>query len=383
MLEYANIRSGTRLSDWRVANGRTEPYDIRMWCLGNEMDGPWQLGHGTADEYGQLASKTAKRDAPDRPRPRARGVRQLERADAHLRRVGARRARAHLRRRRLHLVPRLLRASRTATSAASSPRPSNMDHFIDSVVATADHVKAVKRQRQDASTSRSTSGTSGTSSRYMNVDKITDVDAVAGRAAPARGLLLGARRRRVRQPADLAAQARRPRDRGEPRPARQRDRADHDRARRPGLAPDHLLPVRRDLAARARRGPRAEARQLRTYDTERYGVGQLVDAVATHDDETGETTVFLVNRSMDDERRVSSSTRSLLGAVAIESAHTLHDDDIHAANTLADQERVALRDERLVRRSPTASMRSRCRPCRGRRCRCRSRASQAVRPCTG
>jgi alpha-L-arabinofuranosidase len=45
VLEYANIRSGTRLSDARIGNGRVQPYRIRMWCLGNEMDGPWQLGH--------------------------------------------------------------------------------------------------------------------------------------------------------------------------------------------------------------------------------------------------------------------------------------------------------------------------------------------------
>ena len=60
VLEYANIRSGTELSDRRIANGTVEPYGIRMWCLGNEMDGPWQLGHGTAREYGRLAVKTAR-----------------------------------------------------------------------------------------------------------------------------------------------------------------------------------------------------------------------------------------------------------------------------------------------------------------------------------
>ena len=53
VLEYANIRSGTTLSDTRVANGRSEPYAITMWCLGNEMDGPWQLGHSSAEDYGK------------------------------------------------------------------------------------------------------------------------------------------------------------------------------------------------------------------------------------------------------------------------------------------------------------------------------------------
>src|SRR5690606_29749141 len=60
VLEYANVPGGTALSDARRANGREEPFDIRMWCLGNEMDGPWQLGHSTPEEYGRIASQTAK-----------------------------------------------------------------------------------------------------------------------------------------------------------------------------------------------------------------------------------------------------------------------------------------------------------------------------------
>lgn len=59
LLEYANIPGGTELSDRRRANGREKPFDIRMWCLGNEMDGPWQTGHMTAEEYGELALRVA------------------------------------------------------------------------------------------------------------------------------------------------------------------------------------------------------------------------------------------------------------------------------------------------------------------------------------
>ena len=59
LLEYANHPSGTALSDQRIANGTPEPHDIRMWCLGNEMDGPWQIGYMTADDYGKLAARTA------------------------------------------------------------------------------------------------------------------------------------------------------------------------------------------------------------------------------------------------------------------------------------------------------------------------------------
>ena len=60
LLEYANHSAGTALSDRRIAHGATEPYGIGFWCLGNELDGEWQLGHKTADEYGRLAAETAR-----------------------------------------------------------------------------------------------------------------------------------------------------------------------------------------------------------------------------------------------------------------------------------------------------------------------------------
>ena len=60
LLEYSNHPAGTALSEQRRANGRTEPFGIRVWCLGNEMDGPWQIGHKTAEEYGRLAAETGR-----------------------------------------------------------------------------------------------------------------------------------------------------------------------------------------------------------------------------------------------------------------------------------------------------------------------------------
>jgi alpha-N-arabinofuranosidase len=60
LLEYANHPGGTKLSDLRREHGAAEPFDIRLWCLGNEMDGPWQIGFKTADEYGRLAQETAR-----------------------------------------------------------------------------------------------------------------------------------------------------------------------------------------------------------------------------------------------------------------------------------------------------------------------------------
>ncbi len=60
LLEYANHPGGTELSDRRIANGAADPFGVRLWCLGNEPDGPWQLGRKTALEYGRLAAETAR-----------------------------------------------------------------------------------------------------------------------------------------------------------------------------------------------------------------------------------------------------------------------------------------------------------------------------------
>jgi alpha-N-arabinofuranosidase len=59
-VEYVNHPGGSYWSDLRKQNGRSEPWKTKLWCLGNEMDGPWQIGHKSADEYGKLASETAK-----------------------------------------------------------------------------------------------------------------------------------------------------------------------------------------------------------------------------------------------------------------------------------------------------------------------------------
>ncbi|WP_172124047.1 alpha-N-arabinofuranosidase [Devosia sp. 919] len=59
-VEYVNGPTGSYWGDLRKKNGRADPWYVKMWCLGNEMDGPWQIGHKTADEYGRLASETAK-----------------------------------------------------------------------------------------------------------------------------------------------------------------------------------------------------------------------------------------------------------------------------------------------------------------------------------
>ena len=60
LLEYCNFPSGTHYSDLRVKHGFKEPHGVKLWCLGNEMDGPWQICAKTAEEYGRAACEAAK-----------------------------------------------------------------------------------------------------------------------------------------------------------------------------------------------------------------------------------------------------------------------------------------------------------------------------------
>lgn len=59
-VEYCNGAAGTRYADLRAANGSSEPHAVPLWCLGNEMDGPWQLGHMPAELYAIRAQQAAK-----------------------------------------------------------------------------------------------------------------------------------------------------------------------------------------------------------------------------------------------------------------------------------------------------------------------------------
>ncbi len=60
VVEYSNHPKGSYLSDLRRKNGAEDPFGIKLWCLGNEMDGPWQMGAKTAYEYGRIANEASK-----------------------------------------------------------------------------------------------------------------------------------------------------------------------------------------------------------------------------------------------------------------------------------------------------------------------------------
>lgn len=60
LVEYCNAPVGTQYSDLRAKHGYADPHNVKYWCVGNEMDGPWQIGHLDAVAYGKKAREAAK-----------------------------------------------------------------------------------------------------------------------------------------------------------------------------------------------------------------------------------------------------------------------------------------------------------------------------------
>lgn len=144
ILEYCNHEGGTKYSDLRIKHGYKEPHKIKTWCLGNEMDGPWQIGHKTMDEYGRLAEETAKAmklidptielvscgssnlEMPTFPEWEST---TLEYTYEHVDYIS------------LHQYY----GNRNDDSADFLAKSDDMDNFIRTVIATCDYVKAKKR----------------------------------------------------------------------------------------------------------------------------------------------------------------------------------------------------------------------------------------------
>ncbi|MEV6348699.1 alpha-N-arabinofuranosidase [Actinoplanes sp. NPDC051851] len=144
LLEYANTTSGTARSEQRATNGRQDPFGVEMWCLGNEMDGAWQLGHRDATDYGKLAAMTA------------RAMKQLDRnlklvvcgsSNRDMPTFGAweRIVLEHTYDDVDLISCHAYYEEHDGDLASFLASGTDMDAFIDSVVATADHVRAVKR----------------------------------------------------------------------------------------------------------------------------------------------------------------------------------------------------------------------------------------------
>ncbi|MEL4320029.1 alpha-N-arabinofuranosidase [Leifsonia sp. YIM 134122] len=338
LLEYSNISGGTALSDQRIANGATDAFGVKMWCLGNEMDGPWQLGHRSADDYGKIASQTAK---------------ALRQVDPSLELVVCGSSSAHMPTfgewERVVLTHTYDDVDYISCHAYYEEKNGDldsflasavdMDHFIESVVATADHVKAVNGSSKTIDISFDEWNV-WYIDRYHGVDKIEGVDnwPVAPRLledaySVADAVVFGNLMISLLKHADRVTSA----------SLAQLVNVIAPIMTEPGgIAWKQTTYFPFAITSRLAQGRALELKlDAPTYSTEVYGEVPLVDAVATHDDETGRSAVFLVNRSQTEAITVTVDIGGL-GAVDILETHTLADDDLTAVNTLQDPERVGV-----------------------------------------
>ena len=337
LLEYANGDAGTELADERIRNGRTEPYDIRMWCLGNEMDGPWQVGHMSADDYGKIAARTAS---------------AMKTADKNLELVVCgssgsamptfgdweRVVLEHSYDSVDYISCHAYYQERKGDLGSYLASSLEMKYFIDTVVATADHVKHKLRSKKTIQLSFDEWNIwyldEHQASAEVNEEwriaprQLEDVYSVAD------AVVLGNLLITLLQ--------------------------NHDRVTSASLAQlvNVIAPIMTEpggaswrqstffpfsVTSRLARGDILTPRiDVGTYETAVYGAAPLVDAVATFDSDAGTSAVFLVNRSQTEAIEVSIDL-SDVGATTIIEAVTVHDDDVYAKNTLADQNRVGLK----------------------------------------
>jgi alpha-L-arabinofuranosidase len=344
LLEYTNVGSGTALSDQRVANGKTDAFGVKMWCLGNEMDGPWQLGHRSAEDYGKLASQTAK------------AMRQLDpsvelvvcgSSGAQMPTFGEweRVVLTHAYDDVDYISCHAYYQEKNGDLGSFLASAVDMDRFIESVVTTADHVKAVNRSEKTINISFDEWNV-WYLDRYENVDKIAGIDnwPVAPRlledaysvldAVVFGNLLISLLKHADRVTSASLAQLVNV-------IAPIMTEPGGDAWRQTTFFPFALTS---HLAA----GSALEVKlESDSYETDAYGRVDLVDAVATHDAHSSRTSVFLVNRSQNEDAVVTIDVSTLNGASLLD-AQSLWDEDIQAKNTLEDQERVGLKPNESV-----------------------------------
>ncbi|MEG9249240.1 alpha-N-arabinofuranosidase [Arthrobacter sp. Soc17.1.1.1] len=339
LLEYSNLPKGTDLADQRMANGRPDPFGVKIWCLGNEMDGPWQLGHRSADDYGKIASRTAK------------AMRQLDpsielvacgSSSAHMPTFGEweRVVLSHTYDDVDYISCHAYYEEKDGDLGSFLASAVDMDSFIESVVATADHVKAVRGSSKTINISFDEWNV-WYISRFENVDKIQGLDnwPVAPRLledcySVADAVVFGNLMISLLKHADRVTSASLAQlvnviapIMTEPGGPAWRQTTFFPFAITSRLAQGSVLELKLDAG---------------TYETSEYGVVPLVDAVATHDDATGATAVFLVNRSQTEETTVSIDIAALDAFHRVD-AQSLYDTDVYAKNTLEEPERVTMR----------------------------------------
>ncbi|MEU0946695.1 alpha-L-arabinofuranosidase C-terminal domain-containing protein [Streptomyces canus] len=332
LLEYANHPSGTALSDLRVANGTPEPHDVRMWCLGNEMDGPWQTGFLTADDYGKLAARTA-------------GAMKMADKDLELVVCGSsnsgmptfgdweRTVLEHAYDHVDYVSCHAYYQEHDGDLGSFLASATDMDYFIDTVVATADHVGYKKRSSRKINISfdewnvwyqKEHAESDEVNDEWRHAPRqLEDVYSVAD-AVVVGNLLMTLLKHSDRVTSASLAQL---------------VNVIAPIMTEPGgpawrQTTFYPFSITSRLAAGEVIRPVVEAP---TYTTARHGEASVVDAVATVDED--QAALFLVNRELTQATQVTVDVRSL-GSSRILEAVTLADKDAYAKNTLTEQNRV-------------------------------------------
>jgi alpha-L-arabinofuranosidase len=342
LVEYANHPGGTALSDLRIKNGASDPFNIKLWCLGNEMDGPWQIGHKTADEYGRLVQETAK------------AMRYVD-ADLELVACGSSNAGMptfgtweqtvlghaydEVDYISLHAYYEETEVDLTSFLASAV----DMDHFIESVVATADAVGAARKSRKkinlsfdewnvwyqsrDAPDSLKQVSAAGWSYHSRLIEDIYTVTDAVVVGTLLNSLLRHGDRVKIANQAQLVNVI--APIFTEPGGAAWRQSIFWPFARTAALARGDVLRLQ------------VEADRV---DTKRHGEADLVDVSGTYDAENGTVALFLANRSLDGPADVEIDLRGL-SAEEVISAEVLtvpEGGDRHSVNGPG-EERVGLR----------------------------------------
>jgi alpha-N-arabinofuranosidase len=341
LLEYCNIESGTHLSDLRREHGAKDPYNVRMWCLGNEMDGPWQVGHRNAVEYGRLAAQTARAMRLVDPklelvvcgssssRMPTFGAWEAEVLEETYDEVDYISAHAYYEE----------HDGDTASFLASAV---DMDYFIDSVAAAVDLVRAKKK-----TTKRIRISFDEWNVWYLSrtpAQMPTDSWPVAPRLLEDQYSALDA----VTVGSLLICLLR---------------HSDQVHAASLAQLVNVIAPIMTEPGGRAwrqatfhpfaltARHAAGEVLGVRptspTYETRRYGDVPVLDAVATVDGD-GQVAVFAVNRSPAEPLTLGADARSL-GDVRIVECVTLSDPDIYRVNTADDPQAVVPRPNSTAR----------------------------------
>ncbi|MBC9730067.1 alpha-N-arabinofuranosidase [Streptomyces sp. TRM68367] len=336
LLEYCNHPEGTALSERRRANGAKEPFGIRMWCLGNEMDGPWQTGHKTAAEYGRLAAETARAmrmidpklelvacgsSSSSMPTFGSWEATVLEEAYDQVDYISC------------HAYYEELDGDLGSFLASGA----DMDHFVESVVATADHVRAKLRQKKRINLSfdewnvwyNTRFEAQEKPSGWAVAPRVIEDEYNVADAVVVGGLLISLLRNSDRVTAACLAQLVNviAPIRSEPGGPSWRQTTFHPFAQ---------------VARHARGTVLRVAPVAPVYETKRFGEVPVVDAVATHiaaADGADELTVFAVNRHQSENVELALDLRAFSGYTPVEHS-VLGDPDIRATNTQDDPDRV-------------------------------------------